>query len=425
MSEDRKIVNQIERSGHLAVPKRHQSVVQSSRYQIQTAKRTLHVGARQAIHKINQALGEEQLSPEVQSVTQMTKVLQAMPEPSSPAVEPSLIATADPQTFKNHMPAATQDFAAHLAKAEGQEAKTKPLQSVAKQTDKLDLKSAETHEMPEFLAASTTPQPAPTKPEKLLAKKEIAEGRRAVKKSAKEQEHVKTLAETLQEESHSPKRFHKLRFVAAAVIVLAGGFLIFDTVKTNFDFKAYMQAPREATVDDTLAGVSEEPISDQDHTEHVVARDEPRYLVIDSLGVDARVMKTGQDEYGRVANPANIFDANWYQNSAHPGGNGAVVLTGFINGPSQAGAFTKIAHLKSGDMLTIERGDGSKINYTVAKIATLRLADVQMEDLLKTYDDADQGLNLILSSGQWNNAGATNSDRTLVYAVRKIGDQTQ
>jgi LPXTG-site transpeptidase (sortase) family protein len=302
---------------------------------------------------------------------------------------------------------------------------TVAVKSETAKKDLLDLRGKEEHVMPNFLAndalvgapVQTAEQPVP-KPAK-TSKRQLRKERKRIEKAEKLRAAEESIAEMLKEESESPKRLGGLRFAIAGVMVVAMAFLAYDTVKTNLEMKAYMEKPREAAVYDAIAKVNEEPISNQERLNHKVARTKPRYIKIDSINVDARIIGAGKDEYGRIDVPDNIFDVNWLSESARAGEAGAMVLNGHISGPTQAGAFTKIAKLKTGDRITIERGDGLKVNYEVAKIETVRLSDIKIDDILLPFGDAAKGLNLIVNSGQWAQADQANSDRTIVYAVTK------
>jgi sortase (surface protein transpeptidase) len=69
-----------------------------------------------------------------------------------------------------------------------------------------------------------------------------------------------------------------------------------------------------------------------------------------------------------------------------------------------------------GDVITIEKGDGKKLNYRVTHTEEVPLDQVDMKKLLLPYGSATNGLNLITCSGSYVKASATYDHRTIVYA---------
>jgi len=152
--------------------------------------------------------------------------------------------------------------------------------------------------------------------------------------------------------------------------------------------------------------VVEEDIAQEELEAHTVAPSEPRYLSASSLGIErSRIMKVGITSNQELDTPRNIHDTGWYQESALPGeGSAAVLLDGHNGGPTKGGVFEHLDALQLGDIITIERGDGRKVSYEVAKNDSISLEDMNktgMKQMSESISNDGQGLNIISCTGTW------------------------
>lgn len=151
---------------------------------------------------------------------------------------------------------------------------------------------------------------------------------------------------------------------------------------------------------------------------YTVASDKPRAIFINSLRIAGRVLPVGLKD-GAVDSPKNIYDAGWYTGSAIPGQNGAALIDGHApESGKNYGLFAKLHNLKTGDIISIEMGDGSKIDYTVSYTETTPVDATDMKKVLKPADNSRQGLNIITCSGKWMPDRKTLDHRLVVYAIR-------
>jgi LPXTG-site transpeptidase (sortase) family protein len=146
------------------------------------------------------------------------------------------------------------------------------------------------------------------------------------------------------------------------------------------------------------------------------AADEPKWITIPSLDVTARVIKVGTKDDGEIKTPNNIFDIGWLETSAKPGQNGAMFLDGHVHGPTEPGTFYNIKKLKAGDKITIERGDGQELTYSVVRSETYDKNNVDMVAALNTAVPGKPGLNLITCDGKYS-ADSGYDHRIMVFAV--------
>ena len=168
--------------------------------------------------------------------------------------------------------------------------------------------------------------------------------------------------------------------------------------------------------------VDETPVTMADINGYTVPATHPRYISIPVLGIDkARVQSVGLTQNNTLDTPKNISDTAWYSKSATPGqGYGAVVIDGHNGGVSRDGIFAKLADLKDGDEIIVERGDGEKITYVVKENKTESLKDANttgMQRLMTPYDSSSEGLGLITCAGKWVPRDKVFDKRILVRAV--------
>ena len=167
----------------------------------------------------------------------------------------------------------------------------------------------------------------------------------------------------------------------------------------------------------TGASVSE-TAPPQDLSEHKVAHDLPRFLVIEKIGVRARIGMVEKETPNTLSSPANIFDVGWYKGSSKPGEPGAVVLNGHVSGSTKRGVFYSIGTLKVGDLIELERGDGRKYSYAVKEVAIYDNDKVDMNNIMISADPGSPGVNLISSTGRFNVRTNKFEQRVVVYAVQ-------
>ncbi len=144
----------------------------------------------------------------------------------------------------------------------------------------------------------------------------------------------------------------------------------------------------------------------------------PRRIMIPSIGVKARVLQVGVNADNQMGTPKNIFDTAWYSASSKPGEMGAMVIDGHYSGPNTKGVFSKLDHLKPGDVIRVERGDGTIYSYAVASVETKPANEVDMSRLLVSANTNIPGLSLITCGGDYNIKTNEFANRTIVYATQ-------
>ncbi len=224
------------------------------------------------------------------------------------------------------------------------------------------------------------------------------------------------------------------RMALALVLVLllgSTGYVSVNTWQTNIQAKQAIAAitpsiEKETTVNKSVdTSASKTPQSVEGNKAvlsnldgYSVAADSPRAIYINKIGVEARIIPMGLNSDNSLQAPTDVNEAGWYSASAKPGQPGAMLIDGHASETgTNYGLFGYLLNLKLGDQITIERGDGVKLNYSVANTEIVPLESIDMSKTLVPYNGAEQGVNLIACTGQWTADGSTLDHRLIVYAV--------
>lgn len=208
-------------------------------------------------------------------------------------------------------------------------------------------------------------------------------------------------------------------YAMAAMLFVAGGYVVFSSLRANDHVKAQvqqLQSTAESSDDAGDAPTDEKP-SVAAVNGYTVAPSLARYLDIPKLGVHARVRPLGVKNDNTLKAPTNGYDVGWYDASSRPGENGAMLVDGHSNVLGKNAVFAQLGKLAAGDVLKITRGDGVVLIYTVRSVQTVDDDKVDMSSLLISADTAKPGLNLITCAGDVIPGSLHLDKRTLVRAV--------
>lgn len=199
--------------------------------------------------------------------------------------------------------------------------------------------------------------------------------------------------------------------VLAACGVIAGAWWLYFQPRYSIEV-----TPHEVAVSRREAPSEAVPTVAEKQT-YVVAADAPRYLRIERLGIEARVLQVGLDDEGKIAAPAGVWDVGWYSGSSRPGEAGVSFIDGHISGPTLPAIFKELHLLQPNDIVTVERGDGTQLRYEVASIRTQQLEEVDMENLLSAQSDGKSTLVLMTCGGKFDHQAVTYDQRVVVIST--------
>lgn len=221
--------------------------------------------------------------------------------------------------------------------------------------------------------------------------------------------------------SRKPRLANMFIISAVCFILLGTGILAVQTWRTNAQAKqAYSSEPTTGTTSTTgeaSDAPSEAPVSDKSKQAYTVAADMPRTISIDRVGVHARVLRMSVGTDGAIEAPKSIWDAGWYDGSAKPGEPGNAFIDGHISGPTMDAVFAKLKVLKAGDYITVERGDGKSLTYSVTSITTVKIEDINMASVLAGPTGVKESLTLMTCGGNYK-GNYTYDSRVIVVAKR-------
>jgi len=171
---------------------------------------------------------------------------------------------------------------------------------------------------------------------------------------------------------------------------------------------------QEAEVVTTSVEVPEENIPE----EFYVAPEDPKKIIIPSIGVEALIQLVGRDQNGNIAVPNNIHLAGWYVNSVRPGERGLSIIDGHKDGITAIGVFYNLDKVASDDVVIVEFGDGSKKEFKVIEIKQVPISDA-FTAMYTRYKEYDSQVNLVSCAGSYNQSIKTYDDRIVVVAVMR------
>ncbi len=145
--------------------------------------------------------------------------------------------------------------------------------------------------------------------------------------------------------------------------------------------------------------------------------EQPRRLIIPSIGVDADVQHVGINESGNMMVPSNFTDVGWYKYGVTPGGRGSAVIAGHVdNGLGLSGVFKRLNELQEGDEVLVESAQGSSTRFIVTSSRSYPYTEVPVDILFNQA--GSPRLNLITCEGAWVSSEKTYDQRLVVFTRR-------
>jgi sortase (surface protein transpeptidase) len=141
----------------------------------------------------------------------------------------------------------------------------------------------------------------------------------------------------------------------------------------------------------------------------------PVSLTIPLIGVRTRLITLGLTASGALAVPSSTAVAGWYTGSPRPGAIGSAIIVGHIDSLTGPGVFYRLAELRPGDSVYVERADGTLVEFRVTSIQTY------LKDRFPTQavygPTPDPELRLITCGGAFDYATGHYLSNIVVYAT--------
>jgi len=142
---------------------------------------------------------------------------------------------------------------------------------------------------------------------------------------------------------------------------------------------------------------------------------EPTQLVIDEIGVDAKVLPVGTTAKGAQEVPASLHETGWWEDGQQPGQPGNAVIVGHTASKDD-GVFDELSDLGKGDRLTLTGKDG-KLIYRVTSEKEIKVADFAAESDRIYRETGPSGL-VLMTCGDWN---GTRFETTVITYAKAVG----
>ncbi|WP_078949465.1 class F sortase [Streptomyces mutabilis] len=144
----------------------------------------------------------------------------------------------------------------------------------------------------------------------------------------------------------------------------------------------------------------------------------PVRIVIERLGIDARILRLGLNKGGTVAvpPPEQARQAGWYDGSAAPGQQGPAVVLGHVDSarlPGNRAVFYRLGQARPGDRVEITRMDKITARFTVDSVTQVPKDRFPTETVYGPTRTAQ--LRLITCGGTYTESGGYDSN-IIVFA---------
>ena len=150
----------------------------------------------------------------------------------------------------------------------------------------------------------------------------------------------------------------KWLLTAASVLLIAGGIFMLSYDK-GIDTSALPE-----TLD--LPEESLTPIGDGG----ILAESKPTRIRIPAIELDTNVIELGLKENNEIEVPKTYTEVGWYKYGPTPGELGPSVILGHVAAEVGPGVFGYLRLLEPGDLVEIDREDGSTAIFRVDKLAS-------------------------------------------------------
>jgi sortase (surface protein transpeptidase) len=141
----------------------------------------------------------------------------------------------------------------------------------------------------------------------------------------------------------------------------------------------------------------------------------PATLLIPQIGVSTPLVSLGLTAQGAVQVPAATTVAGWYTRSPRPGAVGPAIILGHIDSYRGPGVFFRLAGLRPGDRVYVQRSDGSVVAFRVTGVQSYPKDHFPTQAVYGPTPDAE--LRLITCGGAFDAASGHYLSNIVVYAT--------
>lgn len=147
----------------------------------------------------------------------------------------------------------------------------------------------------------------------------------------------------------------------------------------------------------------------------------PTRVEIPAIGASGDLLHLGLNPDGTLTVPdvTDPLTPSWYDRGPRPGQRGPAVLAGHVDGrvdgrSGQPGIFARLGELEPGDVVHVDRADGTRATFEVTGVESYPKDAFLTEAVYG--DTAGAELRLITCSGEFDRAERSYKDNTVVFA---------
>lgn len=205
------------------------------------------------------------------------------------------------------------------------------------------------------------------------------------------------------------------------MLIILGSILL--AIGTYLSARNYLSSHKKATLPNNKTVVtastsapSETKPNPEAVSQYTVPADQPRSVIISSVGISGLIQKVGLTTDNSVAVPTNIYYAGWFTNSVKPGDTGLSIIDGHVSGVYHDAIFKNLYKVNIKDIIEIEFGDGSIKKFQVVDRKVLP-KDQSSDYLFTKNPTIESQLNLITCTGKFDKDTATFDKRVVIIST--------
>lgn len=200
------------------------------------------------------------------------------------------------------------------------------------------------------------------------------------------------------------KKYHRFKTVVIFCVVIA---VLFIASK-------YFSAHSKPEINPAISNQSSSSDSLSSSTNYSLSASEPEKIIIPTIGVQANVIHLGLNPDQTLEVPKKDEEVGWYTGSPTPGEIGPSVMVGHLDSTVGAAVFYNLKKLKPGDVIEIQRQDGSIAKFQAESMEMFSQDNFPTDKVYGQIDYA--GLRLITCAGTYSRAKGHYSDNLVVFA---------
>jgi len=133
------------------------------------------------------------------------------------------------------------------------------------------------------------------------------------------------------------------------------------------------------------------------------------------IGVDSALESLGRAADGTMALPSRPELAGWFSGGARPGQPGPAVVIGHVDWGHRPAVFFRLRELSAGDIVYIDRADGSTARFRVTNKTLVRKSSFPTDEVFAPT--LQPALRLVTCGGSFDYATRNYRDNVIVFAV--------